>query len=187
MVRVIAGSARGLKIKTVPSEKTKPTLDRVKESMFSILTGEISQRTVLDLFSGNGGLGIEALSRGAKFAYMNDYNRTCVQIIRENLTHTGFMKRAELSSLDYREALKQYGRAGKKFGLVLLDPPYGQGFIPDVLAQISSLHLWEPNCTVMCEHGKEEILPDAVGFFVKEKIRSYGTVSLTLYRIGEQW
>ncbi len=185
MVRIIAGSARGLRIKTVPSEKTKPTLDRVKEPMFSILTGEIEGRIVLDLFSGNGSLGLEALSRGAAYAYMNDYDRQCGKIIQDNLVYTGLQSKAEVTQLDYREALARYGKAGRKFGLVLLDPPYGDGLIPDVLERISQLQLWETGCVVMCEHVKTDILPETVGAFAKEKERAYGTVGLTVYRAGE--
>ncbi len=185
MVRIIAGSARGLRIKTVPSEKTKPTLDRVKEPMFSILTGEIEGRIVLDLFSGNGSLGLEALSRGAEFAYMNDCDRQCSSIIRENLAYTGLQSKAEVTQLDYREALARYGKSGKKFGLILLDPPYGDGVIPEVLEQISKLQLWEDGCVVMCEHTRTDVLPEIVGVFTKVKERAYGTVGLTLYRAGE--
>lgn len=185
MVRIIAGSARGLRIKTVPSEKTKPTLDRVKEPMFSILTEDILDRTVLDLFSGNGGLGIEALSRGAAFACMNDHDRACGQVIRDNLVYTGLSEKAEVSQLDYRKALCRYAAAGRRFGLILLDPPYAAGFIPDVLGRISAQNLWESGCAAMCEHTREDILPDTVGVFAKEKCRTYGTVGLTLYRAGE--
>ena len=185
MVRIIAGSARGLRIKTVPSEKTKPTLDRVKEPMFSILTGEIEGRIVLDLFSGNGSLGLEALSRGAAYAYMNDYDRSCSSIIKENLAYTHLQDRATVTQLDYQAALDRYSKSGLKFGLALLDPPYGNGLIPDVLERISRLQLWESGCVVMCEHLKTDIMPDTVGVFAKEKERTYGTVGLTLYRAGE--
>lgn len=185
MVRIIAGSARGLRIKTVPSEGTKPTLDRVKEPMFSILTGEIEGRLVLDLFSGNGSLGLEALSRGAAYAYMNDYDRHCCSVIKENLVYTRLQSQAEVTQLDYREALNRHGKAGRKFGLVLLDPPYGDGLIPDVLTRISQLQLWESGCVAMCEHVRTDVLPETVGVFVKEKERAYGTVGLTLYRAGE--
>ena len=185
MVRIIAGSARGLRIKTVSSDKTKPTLDRVKESMFSILTGSVEGRIVLDLFAGNGSLGLEALSRGASYACMNDYSRACVGIIRENLAHTGFTARASVSQLDYQAALALYQKQGHQFGLILLDPPYGAHLIPEVLALVSNGSLYAPGCVVMCEHTKEDLLPDRVGVFVKQKTRNYGTVGLTVYETEE--
>ncbi len=185
MVRIVAGSARGLRIKTVPSEKTKPTLDRVKEPMFSILTGDLADRTVLDLFAGNGSLGLEALSRGAAFACFNDHDRACVKVIGENLAYTGLADQGAVTRLDYQAALNRYHQEGRQFGLVLLDPPYAAGVIPRVLAQLSDLALWAPGCVVMCEHTKDDILPESVGVFQKEKMRSYGTVGLTVYRAGE--
>ncbi|MBR5500455.1 MAG: 16S rRNA (guanine(966)-N(2))-methyltransferase RsmD [Clostridia bacterium] len=185
MVRIIAGSARGLKIKTVSSDKTKPTLDRVKESMFSILTGEVEGRMVLDLFSGNGSLGLEALSRGAAFVCMNDYDKACRGVILENLTHTGFTERAAVSQLDYKEALALYQKQGRQFGLILLDPPYGAHLIPQVLELVSNRSLYTPGCVVMCEHTKEDTWPEQVGVFVKQKTRSYGTVGLTVYQVEE--
>ncbi|MBP3392339.1 MAG: 16S rRNA (guanine(966)-N(2))-methyltransferase RsmD [Clostridia bacterium] len=185
MVRIIAGSARGLRIKTVSSDKTKPTLDRVKEPMFSILTGRVEDQTVLDLFSGNGSLGLEALSRGAAFACMNDFSKACCGVIRENLTYTGFADKAAVSQLDYKEALALYQKQGRAFGLVLLDPPYAAHVIPQVLELISSHRLYTPGCVVMCEHAKEETLPDRAGVFTKQKMRSYGTVGLTVYETEE--
>lgn len=185
MVRIIAGSARGLRIKTVSSDKTKPTLDRVKEPMFSILTGVVEGRTVLDLFSGNGSLGLEALSRGAAFACMNDFSKVCCEVIRENLVHTGFTAQAAVTRLDYKEALALYQKQNRKFDLVLLDPPYGAHLIPEVLELLCARTLYTPGCVVMCEHTKADILPDTVGVFVKEKNRNYGTVGLTVYRVGE--
>ena len=185
MVRIIAGSARGLRIKTVSSDQTKPTLDRVKESMFSILTGHVEGRLVLDLFSGNGSLGLEALSRGANFACMNDYSRACVGVIRENAAHTGFTERAFVSQLDYREAVALYQKQGRQFDLILLDPPYGAHLVPEVLELISNRSLYVPGCVVMCEHTKEDMLPERVGVFAKRKTRNYGTVGLTVYEAEE--
>lgn len=153
--------------------------------MFSILTPDIPGRMVLDLFSGNGALGLEALSRGAAFACFNDWDRTCTKVIRENLMYTGLVRQAQVTQLDFREALSGYAAERKRFGLVLLDPPYAAGFIPEVLEQVTELHLWESGCAVMCEHAREDILPEAVGVFLKEKTRAYGTVGLTLYRAGE--
>lgn len=185
MVRIIAGSARGHKIKTVPSPDTRPTLDRVKEPMFSILTPDIPGRTVLDLFAGNGALGIEALSRGAAGAYFTDCDRTCAAVIRENLVSTGFADRGHVMQADYREALSRYAREEKRFTLILLDPPYALCAWEDALTRISRLSLWEPGCVAMCEHDRETALPDRIGAFVREKERHYGSVGLTFYRAGE--
>lgn len=182
MVRVVAGTAGGLKLKTPDSDKTKPTLDRVKEPMFSILGPYIYGRTVLDLFAGCGALGIEALSRGADYCFFNDFDRNCAAVIKENLRHTSLSEKAGIICLPYRKALSQLRLEGKRFGLVLLDPPYETNCYEDVLLTALDYGLLEPDCAIMCEHGRENVLPDTVGTLSALKRRGYGTVGLTLYR-----
>lgn len=183
MVRVVAGSARGIKLKTVPSDDTKPTLDRVKEAMFSIIQLEIPGAKVLDLFSGNGTLGIEALSRGAESAVLNDCDSKCTAIIEDNLRATKLAERATVTKLDYRQALGRYAEEKRKFDCILLDPPYKAGFYVKTVELISQLGLANANALIVCETAREDVLPEKVGHFTKEKERGYGTVGLTLYRM----
>lgn len=185
MVRVISGTAGGLKLQTLDSEATRPTLDRVKEAMFSIASSEIGGAAVLDLFAGNGALGIEALSRGARSCIFNDKSRQCCGIIKRNLMHTKLYEYAEIISCDYTEALSVCRRREARFGLVLLDPPYGKGFETDALHLISRFGLAIPHCTAVCEHSAADILPAEVGSFRLVKTKTYGTVSVSVYENEE--
>ena len=136
MIRVIAGTAGGLKLKTLDSEDTRPTLDRVKEAMFSILAPYLRGTTVLDLFAGSGALGIEALSRGAEYCRFNDGSRKCVDIIKQNIVHTSFEERAAVTCETYGKAIERLGREGIKFDVVLLDPPYGANYYADAILNV---------------------------------------------------
>ncbi len=126
-MRVIAGTARSLTLKTIDSMDTRPTQDRIKETLFNILQLDVPGVEFLDLFAGSGGIGIEALSRGAKFAVFADNNRAAVNCIRENLEHTKFTEQSELIQGDYMLALNRLRGKGYHFGIVFLDPPYKQG------------------------------------------------------------
>lgn len=190
MVRVIAGTCRGRKLKTLDSEGTKPTLDRVKEAMFSMIAEHIPGASVFDMFAGNGSLGIEALSRGAEKCLFCDISAACVKIIRENLAALGLGGRAEVVKGDFREAIS--GTAGRemKADILLLDPPYRKGLVEQALGADKTDKIcrsgkdgsFPPKKTIaLCEHAKDECLPETVGNFEKIKTRSYGTVAVTLY------
>ncbi len=190
MVRVIAGTCRGRKLKTLDSDATKPTLDRVKEAMFSMIMEEIPGATVFDMFSGNGSLGIEALSRGAKHCMFCDISADCVKIIRENIAALDLGGMSEVVKGDYKEAVQAMIRKDMRAELLLLDPPYRKGYIEkaltakgiDRICRSGSEDIFPPKKTVaVCEHAKEEDLPDVIGGFEKIKTRSYGTVAVTLY------
>lgn len=181
MVRVISGTAGGLKLQTLDSDSTKPTLDRVKEAMFSMVREAVYSASVLDLFSGNGALGIEALSRGAESCFFNDKNRQCCDIIKKNLLHTKLDGKAEVSCADYTQALSSCKKRGLSFGLVLLDPPYGNGFEKDALSLISKFGLATPYCTAVCEHSASESMPGEIGSFRLIKTKIYGTVGVSVF------
>ena len=127
-MRVISGKARGTKINTIESNTTRPTLDRVKESLFNILQDRIQDSVVLDLFAGSGALGIEALSRGASKAIFCDKNSEAIKVIKENLVKTHFLEKAELHNKDYERLLKMWKTNREnynfKFYIIFIDPPY---------------------------------------------------------------
>ncbi len=181
MVRVISGTAGGLKLQTPDEDITRPTLDRVKEAMFSIVQNDIYGSSVLDLFAGSGALGIEALSRGADRCVFNDRSRKCADIIRGNLAHTRLDSRAEILVSDHTEALSVCRSREMSFGLVLLDPPYGKGFETDALMLISRFGLALPRCVAAVEHSALDTLPDTVGTFGRVKTKKYGTVCVSVY------
>ncbi|MBP5633066.1 MAG: 16S rRNA (guanine(966)-N(2))-methyltransferase RsmD [Clostridia bacterium] len=185
MIRVIAGTAGGLKLKTLDSEDTRPTLDRVKEAMFSILAPYLRGTAVLDLFAGSGALGIEALSRGADHCRFNDGSRKCVDIIKQNIAHTSFAEKAEVTCETYGKAIERLGREGVKFDVVLLDPPYGANYYEDAILNAERYGLFAGNCVIMCEHRSDMPLPDAIGGVEAFKRKEYGTVGLTFYKKGD--
>lgn len=123
-MRIISGKARGTKINTIDGETTRPTLDRVKESLFNIIQYQIMNTNVLDLFAGSGALGIEALSRGAISATFCDINSECIKIIAKNLEKTHLKESARLYNLDYKKCLNVLKDDGIVFDIVFIDPPY---------------------------------------------------------------
>lgn len=135
-MRVIAGKARRLPLKTVPGLKTRPTTDRIKETLFNMIQDELHDIRFLDLFAGSGGIGIEALSRGAAFAAFVEQNRNAAACIKENLDFTRLAEDAEVLAMDVRGALRRL-ESELPFGVVFMDPPYDQGLEREVLEYLS--------------------------------------------------
>lgn len=131
-MRVIAGKARRLPLKTVPGMDTRPTTDRIKETLFNILQNDLYGIRFLDIFSGSGGIGIEALSRGAAEAYFIENARAAVACIRDNLEFTHLMESAKIFPCDVMTALSRL-EGEKPFQIIFMDPPYGQGLEQRVL------------------------------------------------------
>ncbi len=120
-MRVISGKARGTKLSSIESLSTRPTLDRVKESLFNIIQNRIIDSVVLDLFAGSGALGIEAISRGAKKTYFCDKNYEAIKMIKQNLTKTKFLSQAIIINEDYKKCLE---KLNEKCDIIFIDPPY---------------------------------------------------------------
>ena len=149
-MRVIAGKARRLALKTVPGMETRPTTDRIKETLFNILQPELSDCSFLDLFSGSGAIGIEALSRGARCAVFVEKNPKACSCIRENLAFTKLADQAELLSTDVLQALTLL--EGKQvFDLIFMDPPYGQGLEKTVLLYLRDSSLLTEDTIIIVE------------------------------------
>lgn len=157
-MRVIGGSARGRRLATVPGRGTRPTSDRVRESLFDILGARPVDADVLDLFAGTGALGIEALSRGARRAVLVESARRAAEVARRNLEACGFQDRAELLVQRDRHALPFLARRGNRFDLVFLDPPYARGLSGRALEALGRLRLVAPGGLVVLEtlRGEEE-------------------------------
>ena len=134
-MRVIAGKCRSLPLKTVPGTDTRPTTDRIKETLFNMLNPRIPGCRFLDLFSGSGAIGIEALSRGASYCCFVEKNRKAAACIRENLKFTGLGENADLRVMDVMQALDGL-RGGEPFGIIFMDPPYRKGLEREVVTRL---------------------------------------------------
>lgn len=134
-MRVISGKARGTKLSSIESLSTRPTLDRVKESLFNIIQNNLRDAVVLDLFAGSGQLGIEALSRGADKAYLCDINRDAVKMIKQNLEKTKLKDKAVVINEDYKKALRTLN-INEKFDIIFIDPPYKEDIAVDSIIEI---------------------------------------------------
>ena len=154
MMRIITGRARGVRLATLAGENTRPTSERAKEAIFSMIQFELRNREVLDLFAGSGQMGLEALSRGAARATLCDLSKDAVGIIRQNATKTRLLSDCEILCADYETALRTLYRK-KQFDLVFLDPPYALGAVPRALGLMLDGGLLSDGARVVCETGAE--------------------------------
>ena len=177
-MRVITGIARGRRLKELPGLETRPTTDKVKESVFNIVQFDIEGRRVLDLFAGTGQMGIEALSRGAAFCTFVDLRREAAAVVRENLAHTKLADSARVIQGDYLAFLTG---CREKFDLVFLDPPYGTGMLEKALETIAKIDIMTENGIIVCESAAEAALPELEGPYQRGREYRYGKIKLTLY------
>ena len=178
-MRVISGKARGVVLKTPHGMATRPTAERVKEAVFSIIQFEIPCASILDLFGGTGQLGIEALSRGAKNAVFVDERDDACQLIRENLQRTGMVSDAKVIRSDYLSYLR---KCGDMFDIIFLDPPYAEVFLENALKMITEIDILQSGGIIVTERpfGKE-LLFERDGY-TRSKDYKYGNTVVTLYR-----
>jgi len=181
-LRVISGQAKGHPLKAVQGSNTRPTTDKVKESLFSIIGPYFEEERVLDLFAGTGGLGIEALSRGAASAVFIDSSSQSIDIIRHNLASTRLAERAEVYRNDARRALKLLERAGKPFDLIFLDPPYSMKDCDTLLMDMAVKGLVSEDAIAVVEHHPDVVYSDAFGGFQRTRYAAYGEIALSIYR-----
>ena len=178
-MRVITGKARGVQLKTPDGQLTRPTTDRVKEALFSIIQFEIPGAAVLDLFGGTGQLGIEALSRGAKSAVFVDAREDACKLIRENLKRTKLEQDARVVRGDYMEYLK---RCREKFQIIFLDPPYAEVFLENSLKVITEIDILQSGGIIVAERPLGKELPWEFEGFIRSRDYKYGSTLLTIYR-----
>lgn len=175
-MRVIAGSARRLQLKTIDGLDTRPTTDRLKETLFNMIQNDLYDCNFLDLFAGSGGIGIEALSRGAKLAVFAEHNPQAVACIKENLAFTKLGDRAFVMACDYLSALRRMEDGDYRFDFVFMDPPYNHEYERRVLEYLSGSHLIDKNTTVIMEASLETDFGylEEIGFYAW-KIKKYKT------------
>ncbi|MCF6466418.1 16S rRNA (guanine(966)-N(2))-methyltransferase RsmD [Clostridium sp. Cult2] len=180
-MRVISGTKKGYKLKGPKGKDTRPTEDRVKESLFNILRNIDAESRVLDLFAGSGSIGIEFLSRGAKKSYFIDKSYESIKCIKDNLEHLGFIEKAEVIKSDAIKIINMFKRKGIKFNYIFIDPPYGQHLILKTLEKICENDILEDIGIVIIEHEKDLILEDNIFNLIKTDYRNYGYKSLSFY------
>lgn len=180
-MRIIAGSARGTPLLAPKGMDTRPTQDKVKESLFNMLQGQLEDGAALDLFAGSGALGLEAVSRGAGRAVLVDQSREAAQCIRRNIEKLRFQDRAELLACDWKQAVSKLSREGRRFDLVFLDPPYRMDDLGPLCDELDGAGLLNPEAVVVWERrtGTENVLSPAFSLF---KQRAYGDTEMLLYR-----
>jgi 16S rRNA (guanine(966)-N(2))-methyltransferase RsmD len=182
-LRVIAGDFRGKRLFSPDDHSIRPTSDKVKGAIFSMIGAHIEDAVVADLFSGSGGLGIEALSRGARRCYFCDNAAKARALIVKNLAHCGMTDRAEMLFCDFRAAV---GRIRDKADIVFLDPPYGFDCYADCLAAMASATRLAEGCLAVLEHSATVRFPDAVSGFTKIKEKRYGSTGVTVFSYETQ-
>ena len=178
-MRVITGKARGVTLKTPDGMTTRPTTDRVKEALFSIIQFEIPGANVLDLFGGTGQLGIEALSRGAKSCTFVDAGEPACRLIRENLKHTRLEAEGKVVRSDYLAFLK---RCRETYDIIFLDPPYAEVFLETALKCIAEIDILQSGGIIVAERPLGKDLPWEFDGFQRSRDYKYGNTLLTVYR-----
>lgn len=175
-MRVISGICGGLPLKTLPGLDTRPTTDKVKGSIFNILFDKVTDKKVLDLFSGSGSMAIEALSRGAESAVMVDSSHKAVEIIMKNLEFTRLDASVICSKAEtYLFSCKE------RFDIIFMDPPYFSSHIKDCLEIIFSRNLLNENGIIVAESDKVEVFPETIAGFSLKDERVYGRVKVSFY------
>ena len=178
-MRVITGKARGIVLKTPEGRLTRPTADRVKEALFSIIQFDITNAKVLDLFGGTGQLGIEALSRGAKSAVFVDSRDDACKLIRENLKRTRLADCATVVRSDYMDFLR---KCKETFDIIFLDPPYAEVFLENSLKLITEIDILQSDGIIVTERPAEKDLCLVFPGYSRSKDYKYSKTILTVYR-----
>lgn len=178
-MRVITGKARGVQLKTPEGMQTRPTADRVKEALFSIINFDIPGAKVLDLFGGTGQLGIEALSRGAESAVFVDVRDNACKLIKENLKRAKMEDSGHVVRCDYLDYLS---RCRERYHIIFLDPPYAEVFLENALKRICEIDILETNGIIVTERPLGKELPWEFEGHTRSKDYKYGKTLLTIYR-----
>jgi 16S rRNA (guanine966-N2)-methyltransferase len=184
-LRIIGGQLRGKKLYPIKGQSIRPTADRVRESIFNILAFQLTGQTVLDLFAGTGALGIEALSRGAVFAYFLDNRSEAIRVIRQNLQACRLSQRSLAVQWDIGTNLACLRGCEPRPSLVLMDPPYNLGFVRSTLERLHQNGVLCREALLVVEHSKREQIPGDLQMFVLTDQRTYGKtlVSFLTYMV----
>ena len=182
-MRIITGKAKGITLKTLEGDNTRPTSERVKEAVFSMIQFDIEGRSVLDLFAGSGQMALEALSRGAGEATMIDKSKEAVSIIKSNAQKTKLIGDCSIYQMDYMDYIRRYGN--KKFDIIFLDPPYAQGLYTPALRALLDNEILKPTSLIICESNEETVFKNDKELeqcFCVEKQSRYSKTYITIFK-----
>lgn len=180
-MRVIAGEHKGRRLAAVPGKGTRPTTDKVKESIFNMIGPYFDGGWALDLYAGTGGLGIEALSRGVERAVFVERDAKAFSVVKQNLATCRLEQQADLYRMDADRAIRTLATRKQAFDLVFLDPPYAQQKIADEVLQLQELNLLADGAWIVAEHDVGVKLPEEIGDCVQDRASTYGDTAVTLY------
>lgn len=181
-MRVVAGSRRGIPLKSLPGTNTRPTSDKVKESVFNIIGPYFDGGTAVELFGGSGSLSLEALSRGAEDAYIFEKNAKACSIIQMNAEKCRFTDQLHIHRTDARNAVQTLQRLNVQADLLFIDPPYAEIKFYQLAQDFAESGLLTEHAIIVCEHEKHLVLADAFGAFEKTKNSIYGNSAISIYR-----
>jgi len=176
-MRIITGKYKGYNIKGDNIIGTRPTMNRIKESLLAMVQNKVKDATVLDLFAGSGSLGLESLSNECKYAYFVDNNLRCIKAIDENISKLGATN-ARVIYKDYMKAIDYFAGSDIKFDIIYLDPPYDEHLISGAIKRIQKNNILNPNGIIVCEYDKENI--DTNMTLINHK--DYGDKSISIYK-----
>lgn len=185
-MRIITGIARGRIIKAPEGMNTRPTSDRVKESLFNIISKKIKNSTVLDLFAGTGNLGLESISRGAEKCTFVENNKNAYKNLKENIELLKFQDMSETYFQEAFTTLKTLQKINQKFDIIFLDPPYGKGLIESSIKEINNLEILNPEGIIVSEYDAEDIVPESIGEIKIYRTESYGRTKISFWTKEEK-
>ncbi|MDD4608269.1 MAG: 16S rRNA (guanine(966)-N(2))-methyltransferase RsmD [Bacilli bacterium] len=178
-MRIVSGKYRGRKIEGYDLKGTRPTMDRIKESMIAMIQNKIKGSICLDLFSGSGAIGLELLSNGAKKCYFVDYSSEAIDVLNNNIKALNIDEEYDVINKDYNDALIYFKNNNIKFDLIFLDPPYNEHWINEILEKIVQYNLLNMGGTVMCEYENEAVGNQTLTLM---KERKYGSKYIKIYK-----
>lgn len=180
-MRIIAGDFKGRRLQTPKGNDIRPTSDKVKEAIFNTIAPYLEEAVVIDLFTGTGNLGLEALSRDAKKCFFCDKSRTSLMLAKDNAEYCKALDKSVFLLGDYQISLR---KIKEKADIIFMDPPYGEGLIIKAMEVASELELLNEDGIIVAEHGIREILPDEMFGFTKIKEKRYGSIVLSVFTDG---
>ncbi len=180
-MRIITGDFKGRRLEMPVGNDIRPTTEKVKEALFSMISGNLYDAVCVDLFSGTGNLGLEALSRGAEKCYFADNSRASLELTKRNIAMCRAEESATVIAGDYERALSQIAGKGEKVDVFFLDPPYKKGLYERCFALIKDLALLSEEGIIVAEHNAKDKFPEELFGFTKLRDRTYGSIGITIY------